>query len=347
MAATVDRNLDEYASYQVGRYMFLILSPLLMLLGLIFNILSFKLLYPKINSSHTPTSYFYLAVLSVVDTGALFVPGFRGWFKYLIDVDLKYMMNCGWFLFVYFTLADLSVYLIINMTIDRFVAVFFPFSAKLWSTIRRAKIGIVVVTIYLVCINFHLIFSIQTEKVYDHEYTENTTVAIYTGVYKCSVPPQYDYWFNFIWPWVDLSVFSFVPFVILVSLNASILIKSHKQQEAAKALKKNMDREKNQKRTNVILAMICVIFLLTTSPVVILHIIEPYWDLTDPVQDAYHVLATAICEHMMYFNNCFNFWLYFVSWKKFREELRNMFCRGNRVSPSEGDRTFVSTAQSG
>ena len=42
-----------------------------------------------------------------------------------------------------------------------------------------------------------------------------------------------------------------------------------------------------------------------------------------PEEEAKHLFVMAICEHLMYLNNCCNFILYVLTARKFRKDLMN------------------------
>jgi growth hormone secretagogue receptor len=129
MTTTVETlQAADYTAYKVGKALYVYLSPFLLILGLVGNILCFLVMSKR--ARKPPPTYLYLTVLAVADVFALYLPCVRGWLAYMINVDLMLLMGCSWYFIVYFSLGNISVYIIVCVTIDRFIHTFFPLSAK-------------------------------------------------------------------------------------------------------------------------------------------------------------------------------------------------------------------------
>ena len=124
----VQLTAEDYTTYKVGRALYVYFSPFLLVFGLIGNVLSFLVMSKRAKAP--PPTYLYLTVLAVVDVLALYVPCVRGWLVFVADVDLMYVMHCSWYFIVYFSVCNISVYIVVCVTVDRFIHTFFPLSAK-------------------------------------------------------------------------------------------------------------------------------------------------------------------------------------------------------------------------
>ncbi|KAK2150452.1 hypothetical protein LSH36_404g00027 [Paralvinella palmiformis] len=119
---------EDYATYRLGKALYVYLSLCLMLVGLTGNVISFVVL-SKRSKDRQPT-YFYLTVLSLVDALALYIPGLRGWLKYMAGDDLMLVTRCSWYIIVYFSVCNISVYIIVCVTMNRVLHTYFPLSAR-------------------------------------------------------------------------------------------------------------------------------------------------------------------------------------------------------------------------
>ena len=121
-------NIEVYTTYKVGRGLYIYLSPILLVFGLVGNVLSFLVMSKRARAP--PPTYLYLTVLAVVDVLALYVPCVRGWLVFVADIDLMVVLHCSWYFIVYFSVCNMSVYIVVSVTVDRFIHTFFPLSAK-------------------------------------------------------------------------------------------------------------------------------------------------------------------------------------------------------------------------
>ncbi|XP_064611725.1 G-protein coupled receptor daf-37-like [Liolophura sinensis] len=320
---------EDYVEYQVGHYLILIISPLLLVCGLIGNVLSFCIFYPKAVKSRTQSSYTFLAVLAVFDSLALLLSSLRGFLAHAFQLDIVLACHCGVYLFFSFIATDMSVYVIIAMTVDRSISVFLPFKAKTLCTRNRALVSMSVIFVILIAVNCSISFTY-------HRTEQTITVSnMTTSVYTCGALMRYSEWLNFVWPWIDMTVLSFLPCVVLTTLNCAILLRMRSQNKRVHVMGQPSDgRLASQKRTNILLLSICLVFFITTTPLTVLHIVEPYWSLDTPHQQAIHTMVSDIASQLLFWNNCLNFILYCLSGREFRNDLKRIFCRASENSVS-------------
>ena len=82
------------------------------------------------------------------------------------------------------------------------------------------------------------------------------------------------------------------------------------------------------------------LFLITTTPSIMLLIGKPYWLVPGEPNEAYDI-AKAINNQLVYFNHSINFFLYCVTGQRFRMELVKMFrCGDNKPKDSMDSRTY-------
>ena len=207
---------------------------------------------------------------------------------------------------------------------------YFPYTARTICTMRRAIIGIVVVYAIQLGSNLHYPWAMSREIMV----INGTNGSDPTIIDRCVINPGYEYWMADLWTYIDLVNYSFFPFIVLSTFNTLIIIKTARQvalMRKAKGEATSQDKEKEarkqaqQMKTTITLVVVSLFVLVTTIPIVLLHVFEVYWDVSDPYQYALHLAVQAMVEHLMYCNNSLNFVLYMLTGKRFREDLKVLF----------------------
>ncbi|KAK6188074.1 hypothetical protein SNE40_004336 [Patella caerulea] len=323
-------SMNDYPEYKASVLIWKICSPVLIIIGTIGNLLSILVLTQK-NMRKSSVSI-YLTVLSIVDILVLYTGLLRQTIRYHLNLDIRELsvLSCKintWL--VYFTL-DMSVWLLVAVTGERIISVWFPHRVRYACTNVSSSIVISIVGIILLAVNSHFLYGI------------GDAIKEHGEVSKCeSLWENYNNFVWHIWPWVDLCFFCLVPFTILIIGNASIIIKvcsSRKNLRRLNTLPANTKRNEvyRKQTSSMTLMLLCLnmVFLTCTSPISVYLVGEPYWTADLSAHgEAQHALIWAIVNILMYTNNSINFLLYCISGTRFREELKNIFRKKNRIRP--------------
>ncbi|ELU02434.1 hypothetical protein CAPTEDRAFT_111639, partial [Capitella teleta] len=115
------------------------MPPILLILGTFGNIFSFIILKRKAMLKFS--TYFYLMVLAIADTLVLHIGLLRLWIGELTGYDLKDQADwiCKLTNVVGYTVSDFSVWLIIAVTIERYIVVCHPLKANSMCNTPRAR----------------------------------------------------------------------------------------------------------------------------------------------------------------------------------------------------------------
>lgn len=111
-------------------YLRVFVLPVLIVCGFVLNMLSF-LVMKRIRSCSTTSNY--MAFLGLVDSGVLLIGGVSLWVHSVntnFSFTLASILTCKLIPFLMYTLADLSVFIIVIMTAERFYAVWKPLQAN-------------------------------------------------------------------------------------------------------------------------------------------------------------------------------------------------------------------------
>ncbi|CAH1795610.1 unnamed protein product [Owenia fusiformis] len=310
--------------------------PFIISIGTLGNVLSLIVLLGK--KLRKTTWSLYLIVLAVCDTIVLFTGLFRQWFWRITpsSIDVRALSNTGCKIhtFLTYTCTQYSSWILVALTFERFVTVYFPLRSKTLCTRKTSISSLAVFLGLIISLNLHFYWTVNI------------------GKYGCDV---YDHslfrFMGLIWPWIDLCVTSFLPFIIMLVCNTTIIICLVKERNKRLHLTKLSEQTTNnlRKTTGATIMFITVTFtfLVLTCPLAIYLTFWKYWSKgATPHTKAVLDLAWAIINMLQYTNNGINFYLYCLSGPRFRGELKQLcFARkrnlhdGRKVDNSKSTRS--------
>ena len=243
------------------------------------------------------------------------------WVGYLTKwrVNPPQWANCLPLYFAYYFFEHFSAWLLTTMTIERCIAVWFPFSAKKICTVRSAKrVTAGVATIFLI-LNSQWFFIIEISPVSGYcDFKENVTQ-----------------WYKDNFDTIDAVLYSFAPLIIMTTANVLICIKMLKRKRViVPGTSGQLANHKAQRGTFMLLTA-SFLFCACTAPV------SMYYMITYQIPP----MTDTLLINLGYLNHGINFVLYVISGTKFRSEFKRKFHCRKRV---QGQRsTAVSTVTSG
>jgi len=108
--------------------------------GTVGNVMSIMvLLRPRMRGKSV---YLFLLLLAVADTAVLYVSGFKTWIRVVTGFELMNVndFSCKSVNFLVLFFQHMSAWIVVLVTVDRFVAVWFPLKASSWCNVTRASI---------------------------------------------------------------------------------------------------------------------------------------------------------------------------------------------------------------
>ena len=129
--------------------------------------------------------------------------------KWTVDPSLWTDCKLGYFLF--FTSSQNSSVLLVIMTIEKLLVLYFPLKVQRLCTVHTARWVCLVTTLVFAVYNFHLFFVVEAS-------------TDYSGINQCiwvNVPKNYQSSYNY----VDSIIYSFAPFAIMIMANSAIIYK--------------------------------------------------------------------------------------------------------------------------
>ena len=372
----------KYGNEIAENYLWPILPNIFLVVGTIANILSIIVFTRK--EMRKFSSFCYFAMLNIVNLAFLYVTFLRSIMQYNFEIDIRTssVFLCKTHVFFTYFLSHLSSLLLCTISIDRVISVMFIRRAKDLCTPRVAFM----VTLFLIIFNFFLSShflvlessyvslknkSMSSDSFYsDYQNLNDSNLTTRVHVEKevlCDAKPETNYYkfLNKTWKIIDMSLYAFIPFVLMLICSVIIILrvaqqsnkfnKSSSSSNRAKKLDrsktdelnsntknsqaKNVSNNTNENKFNsktrnlaMMLIPVNVLFIIFIAPVVIA--IYVYADLGEDK------LTLAIVEFLSYFNFSLNFFIYFLTSSKFREEFfkffEENFGRFKSIKKSEG-----------
>ena len=215
--------------------------PVIILVGSCLNLFSFFVM-KRIGS----TTSFFMSILGLVDTCVLLTGGVNIWLQAFYQWTLLMSSNlaCKALTFLIYTLLDFSVGIIVIMTLQKVLAVSSPIKSRKFKLSKTKCYYIVALTfLFYSFINMHFIFthslvdfkqSLNESFIKFKEENKNETFddiefeELYSNIssssyqYMCTYTQWSSFYENY-WPFIDASIYSFLPFLFLAIFNSLII----------------------------------------------------------------------------------------------------------------------------
>lgn len=299
-----DHNLEK-----ISQYFYMIIYPLIFFVGLIGNFLSILLFsLTDLNENSCGIFFLFLALSSLLAlTGGLHHCLTIGY-----HIAIPNAFYCRLRNFLLYTSMDVASWMVVALSVDRLYRVKYPMNARVHCTRKLTLIISAVLICILILKNVHLF------TFFIGDFTENAADA-------CDPNPNYPtyiFFFENVWPWIDLTTFALLPcFIVLIS-NGIILY--NRYQRRLKFGHRNVDRSLMK-----FLLINSILFLICNFPVAVILVIYPYISKSEGKKDHYDRIDFLfdILRLLSYTTLALNFYLYFYSSSIFRQQTIRLFRR--------------------
>lgn len=320
---------EPYIYYQIGSFIHRFCLPIIISVGVIGNTLSFIVMM-KTHNRHN-SCCILMASLALSDNIMLCGAGFS-WLSTMNPQKILNLWECQVIIYVYSVISVNGVYLVVTMTLDRYIAIRFPMKAKSICTAKRAKLSVIAIFIFAVVLNLPFLpMCLILED--GRTCTANKIVhPILSRVFSFTV----------------LCLVSVIPFTIMLVFNA-LIIKTMQQRDVYFEKQIESNSKENQipghsspslqhraqtlhtmhqtksntdKQLVIMLLTVSFAFLILTLPnyvVFVTFLIVDYK--RSPLVFALYNMIFNIVTKMYYSNSSVNFFLFCISGSKFRSDL--------------------------
>ena len=301
---------DDDMSADFIKFLKLYFAPVLLLAGTLGNILSFVVfLRPALKPSATS---FYFRMLAVADTLALNFGLWPNWLRDAFGIHV-YPMNdaaCRIQTYLRYTLSDCASWVLVIMSIHRAVVVQWPHQTRHLFNRFRVRASVLLLVVVLGALNIPAIWI-------------NTSNDDPTG-YPCTVTNivlAYS-----VWPWIDLTLYCLLPFVIMITSSVVIIRVVYRSQALSTRGSVSSIRQDKVTALTITLLVVTFVYLLLTAPFALYAITVYEFHTTIKVNfELFYIVASFL----RYINNSINFLLYCLSAETFRTELLYL-CRKDK-----------------
>ena len=221
---------------------------------------------------------------------------------------------CRMFLFLMLSCGMMSSWLVVLISVERYIAIFYPLKVHLYLTLKRMYLLICCLTL-ISCIS----------KVY---YLLRSYLISFNGIPVCILEGN-NVRINLIFSILNGLLYSFIPFCIITTLNLLILkkLQSHKTLHARSQQLPTLSTT----RVNMLVPMmfaISTVFVVTTIPISILTIVTCVFSVNGHDWDGNDNWVFLLAVGLANLNHIVNFFLYCVTGSVFKGALLALFkCR--------------------
>ena len=326
---------------------------ILCLVGFIGNALCIMVLHRDCGKDKKNTTNWLLQTLAMADTLYLItciffqtLKGINDWTDWwpALKLAMPYMEPYIW---AFASIAQtITVWLVILVTVDRYVAICKPLKTQL-RTIQRAKMAVAVVVILAIFYNIPRF--LERKIVYNYDEATNTTI-----VKTVRTPLRNNRVYFLVYKTVMYFCFrSIGPLLLLIFLNFRLI------RALQEVRRKHRDMTKsNRHRENITLVLVVVvsIFIICEVPDTMVRLVVTMCEFIPIISLNLLTVRYVNCltNMMMTVNSSINFLIYCLIGQKFRKIFRQMCCKSSGTSVIEASeseplttRTAVVPAKNG
>ena len=309
--------LQRYPTEEgIIQFLKLYFAPFLLFFGTLGNLLSW-IVFSQTSLCKSTTA-FYFRILAIADTMALNVGLWPNWMRDAFGLHLYPRTDaaCRIQTYLKYVLPDCAVWVLVIMTVERLVGVWWPHRVHYIFTKPRIWASVAVMTAAMAAVNIPSLWIRTRNNITD------------TDRYPCRDTDKESLLYRS-WPWVDLTIYSILPFVIMITCN-TIICRTvfYRRRAMARRASISNDCHHNVHTMTMTLLTVTFVFLCLTAPYVCyavsLSVVRRKFGRVVHV-GLFHIIASFL----RYINNSVNFLLYCMSGNTFRSELSRLFKRKN------------------
>ena len=314
---TFMEEVEAYTIFKIANFINKYWYPVLVPTGLVGNSLSFLVMI-KPNNRKMSTCI-YMAATSVNDNIMMFCC----LHLYLVSGLQIHKWNsteCKISGFVSLFALQNCTFQVLAMTLDKYIAIKWPHRAATYSTPKRAKM--IVLTLF-VCVCIYNVPHFFLSSVIGGQCLNFGIPSVITSVYS----------------WLSFVINAIIPFTMLIHMNyviVKVVRESRKLfkdndvnkrpgiDQAKETRQKTMKSAENQ--LTIMLLLVTTLFLILLCPTYFRIIYLVFAKRDTPLEYAKSMLIFQVTAKLYMTNSGINFFMYCISGKKFRDDLKETFC---------------------
>ncbi|KAA3675376.1 uncharacterized protein DEA37_0005246 [Paragonimus westermani] len=197
-------------------WIYSIFPVIFLVVGIPGNLISLIIWLRRISSTPGSTSLF-LSAMSVTNTYVILHGCARHWLLGLTNerIDLRVLLGCRGPVFVFTVISDLSSWLIILLCVERAICTWKPIQFKQICRLKYGGIALILVIFSLTAFNMHFFWTVETVES------------------RCETVKRFRI-FHIYWTYADFAVYSFLPLIVILVVNSSIILRLRHTQKCVK-----------------------------------------------------------------------------------------------------------------
>lgn len=232
-ASLVSSHPNAKSGPSTDEYLWIYVSPIILLLGLCGNILVLLVINRK--NLRGTTTCVYLTVLAIFDTLALISGIIPEWTNAcgIFQFSSIHSFTCQLEKFVFYTASDTAIWILVAFTLDRFVAVCFPLYKRSVCVPKRSKIACVVIFSLAFLKNVHVFWTrglelskpgaaIASPSIVNSSFPFSSLSEV-EAIKSCGKKYEFKHFESLVRPWIAFATVSVLPFTILAICNSMII----------------------------------------------------------------------------------------------------------------------------
>ena len=309
--STFMEEVKIYTEFKIANFISIFWYPILVPVGLIGNCLSFAVMMKPQNRKMS--TCIYMAAISINDNLMMYVR-IHEYLVSELQIHKWYSFECKFLAFVALFALQNCTFLILAMTIDKYIAIKWPHRAATYSTSARAKMISVIL--------YASVFIYNVPHFFLSGVIRDTCIAYAMS----NVMSRVYSWFSFV-------LNAVIPFTLLIHMNYVIVRTVRNSHEIFRANDKNarMEARENtmknaEKQLTIMLLLVTTLFLILLCPTYFRFIYLVFAQRDTPSKYAKLMLIYQITSKLYSTNSGINFLLYCINGQKFRNDLKEILC---------------------
>ena len=311
---TKDTFMEEvktYTTFKVANFISVYWFPVLIPVGLVGNILSF-IVMTKLNNRKMSTCI-YMAAISVNDN-IMMCMCLHDYLVYVVQIHRWHSIECKIYAFVTLIALQNGTFQILAMTLDKYIAIKWPHKAATYSTPRRAKM--ITVSLYI-CAFIYNIPPYFLSDVIGNQCVGYAVRGVITSMYT----------------WLSFVLNAIIPYTVLIHMNF-VIVKTVKTSRKFFTTDDTNTRMENRRKTmksaenqlTIMLLLVTTLFFILLCPTYVRFIYLLFANRDTPLAYANSTFLVEVTYKLYASNSGINFFLYCISGKKFRNDLKETLC---------------------
>ena len=324
--------VQTYMTYKMASYINKYWFPILVLIGLVGNTLSFLVMIQPNNRKMS--TCIYMAAISIIDN-LMMCLALHYWLVTVVKIHELHLWECKTISYLTNSSLQSSTYQVLAMTIDKYIAIKWPHKAAVYSTSKRVR-----------TIPFGVIVSALSYNV-PHLFASSVIGGQCLSYYVGGTITR-------VYSWITFAINGIIPFKMLIYMNFVIVLTVRNSRKMFRSTitaipgeQRNHGMETRQRKMKsaenqltIMLVLVSMLFLTLLFPTYIRFIYLIFVKRDTPSNYASSMLFFQITHNLYTTNNGINFLLYCIGGKKFRNDLKAMlYC----ISKTHGSFTDESS----